>query len=171
MKTVRHHLIAQLSRGLQGRFGRIWEGFERPLIRNKDLLFPGVRNRPSVSIRSQNPFRAPLKGLLLGKPGRPACRPAGRTAGWKDGRAPSATEVCHCLRIPSAKRCARCGSAPRIGSDRRLCSEHPETASLYFLLRRFSAPKTFPNTPKMSLKVPAKLCSEMVSSGLHDAEL
>ena len=64
MKTVRHHLRAQLRRGLQGHFGRVWEGFERLLIRNKDLLFPGVRNRPSVSIRSQNPFRAPLKGLL-----------------------------------------------------------------------------------------------------------
>ena len=46
MKTVRHHLIAQLSRGLQGHFGRVWEGFERLLIRNKYLLFPGVRNRP-----------------------------------------------------------------------------------------------------------------------------
>ena len=34
MKTVRHHLIAQLSRGLQGHFGRVWEGFERLLIRN-----------------------------------------------------------------------------------------------------------------------------------------
>ena len=40
MKTVRHHLIAQLRRGLQGHFGRVWEGFEIPLIRNKDLLFP-----------------------------------------------------------------------------------------------------------------------------------
>ena len=30
--------------------------------------------------------------------------------------------------------------------------------------------KTFPNSPKMSLKSPAKLCYEMVSNGLHDAE-
>ena len=65
----------------------------------------------------------------------------------------------------------RCQRDSRIGSDLKVCSEHPETASLYFLLRRFSASKTFPNTPKMSLKVPAKLCSEMVSNGLHDAEL
>ena len=36
------------------------------LIRNKDLLFPDVRNRPSDSISFENPFRAPLKGLLLG---------------------------------------------------------------------------------------------------------
>ena len=29
-------------------------------LRNKDLLFPDVRNRPSDSIRFENPFRAPL---------------------------------------------------------------------------------------------------------------
>ena len=60
MKTVRHHLIAQLRRGLQGHFGRVWEGFERLLIRNKDLLFPDVRNRPSDSGAFENALWSPF---------------------------------------------------------------------------------------------------------------
>ena len=51
MKTVRHHLIAQLRRGLQGHFGRVWEGFERLLIRNKDLLFRTSGNSRSLFLR------------------------------------------------------------------------------------------------------------------------
>ena len=114
MKTVRHHLRAQLRWGLQAHFGRVWVGFERLLIRNKDLLFPGVRNRPFL-------IKAPNRARILRSDGN-----------WRSV---------------------------------------PNTWKQQVFISYLESFKTFPNSPKMSLKAPAKLCYEMVSNGLHDAEL
>ena len=54
---ISEHSFPGAFRDISGEFGKV-VGAETFLIRNKDLLFPDVRNRPSDSIRFENPFRA-----------------------------------------------------------------------------------------------------------------